>query len=248
MRRSDGRFLYRTTDAGAQVAPAGPADLAGGGYIAVSFVSAGTGCVVTEAGYLLRTDDGGATLAPVDGVAARTRSLAFATAERGREDLQTATPGHNARAAQRQIAFLVALPAVGSSANPRSLGPARIATAAPAASPVLSVSREQAIEAALDIARSPQVEISPAQVPPRNVEAKLTTRADARRRVEGIDATLADADVGRPVWLVTMEGLWRSGFLMPTGVPTPEPYPRHMVVLDAMTGEQLMVAAQVGAK
>lgn len=77
--------LYRTLDGGATWAPAGPPGPAGDGHVAVSFVDRKTGYLVTEAGCLLRTDDGGATLTPVDGVAAHTRSLAFVTEERGWE-------------------------------------------------------------------------------------------------------------------------------------------------------------------
>ena len=77
--------LFRTTDGSATWVPAGAAGPSSDGYVAVSFADRRTGYVVTEAGYLLRTDDGGATLAPVDGVAAHTRSLAFVTGERGWE-------------------------------------------------------------------------------------------------------------------------------------------------------------------
>jgi len=92
--------LYRTMDGGATWALAGAPGPAADGYVAASFVDQETGYVVTEAGYLLRSDDGGATLAPVDGVAAHTRSLAFVTEERGWEVrgdrlFATADGGHN---------------------------------------------------------------------------------------------------------------------------------------------------------
>ncbi len=117
---------------------------------------------------------------------------------------------------------------------------------APTATPVVKLSREQAVEAALEMARSPQVEIGPAQVPPQNVQAVLTTYAEVQRQeMHTDDDLLRGTDAGeRLVWLVIMEGRWENGFPMPTGVPTPEPYPRYMVVLDALTGEQVMVAAR----
>lgn len=150
---------------------------------------------------------------------------------------------HNLNAIRLLVVLLVALLPVGGCANPRSLGPARMEAAT--ATPAVNLSREQAIEAALELARSPQVEISPAQVPPQNVQAVLTTYAEVQRQEMHIpDDLLSGTDAGgRLVWLVIMEGRWESGFPMPTGVPTPEPYPRYMVVLDAMTGEQLMVAS-----
>ncbi len=77
--------LYRTVDGGATWTAAGTPGAGDDGYTAVSFVSRQTGYVVTEAGYLLRADDGGATLAPVDGVAEHTPTLEFATKERGWE-------------------------------------------------------------------------------------------------------------------------------------------------------------------
>jgi photosystem II stability/assembly factor-like uncharacterized protein len=55
------------------------------GYVAVSFVDQQTGYVVTDLGYLLRTDDGGATFAPVDQVRAHTTRLTFVTKEHGWE-------------------------------------------------------------------------------------------------------------------------------------------------------------------
>ncbi len=126
--------------------------------------------------------------------------------------------------------------------HPAGVGQGQATTATPA----VKLSREQAIEAALEIARSPQVEIGPAQVPPRLILAEITTYAEVQRQEMHIpDDLLAGTGAGeRVVWLVTMEGRWENGFPVPTGVPTPEPYPRYMVVLDAMTGEQLMVAAR----
>jgi len=124
--------------------------------------------------------------------------------------------------------------------HPAGVGQATTAT------PAVKLNREQAIEAALEMARSPQVEIGPAQVPPQNVQAVLTTYAEVQRQEMHTDGDLlSGTDAGeRLVWLVTMEGRWENGFPMPSGVPAPEPYPRYVVVLDALTGEQILVAAR----
>jgi len=77
--------VYRTTDGGVTwAALAAPGD-ADDPYAAVSFVDGQTGYIVTQAGYLLRTDDGGATFAPVDRVPAHTTHLKFVTKEHGWE-------------------------------------------------------------------------------------------------------------------------------------------------------------------
>lgn len=53
------------------------------GYVAVSFVNRQTGYLVTRSGVLLRTDDGGETMRPLDGRRAHTATIGFATAEVG---------------------------------------------------------------------------------------------------------------------------------------------------------------------
>ena len=78
--------LYQTADGGATWtlanAPANPLD---DSYVGVSFVDRQTGYVVTAAGYLLRTDDGGQTFAAVDDMAEHTAQIQFITRAHGWE-------------------------------------------------------------------------------------------------------------------------------------------------------------------
>jgi photosystem II stability/assembly factor-like uncharacterized protein len=89
--------LYRTNDGGITWQPLAPSSAINDALKGISFVDRETGYVVTQAGRLWRTDDGGTTFALVDDVAVHTPSLRFVTRELGWEvrgvDLYETTDG-----------------------------------------------------------------------------------------------------------------------------------------------------------
>ncbi len=105
------------------------------------------------------------------------------------------------------------------------------------------LSDEEAIQIALDQARVGASEISAAQAEPNNIQAEPMTFAEAAERLTGSATVGRGDDPDMTVWLVTMDGLWLDEFPRPAGVPTPEPFHRYTVVVDALTGGVLMTTA-----
>jgi len=101
------------------------------------------------------------------------------------------------------------------------------------------ITREEAIDIALQIARAPQPELSGALREPTNVQAERMTLIDAYRR---LDVTTDDSEA--VVWLVTMEGIWTDEFPRPSDVPEPEPYRHYAIILDATSGTTIMASAR----
>ena len=73
--------LYHTSDGGKTWSSLAAAGLPQDQAVALSFLDAHLGYLVTHGGYLFRTQDGGQTFAPVDGAAIHTRSLRFFTSQ-----------------------------------------------------------------------------------------------------------------------------------------------------------------------
>jgi photosystem II stability/assembly factor-like uncharacterized protein len=77
--------VYHTVDGGKTWASFPAAGIPEDGIAALSFLDARTGYLVTHAGLLFLTGDGGQSFSPVDGTAVHTRSLHFVTPELGWE-------------------------------------------------------------------------------------------------------------------------------------------------------------------
>ncbi len=91
--------VYATADGGKTWATLPAAGLPQDGIAALSFLDPQTGFLVTHAGLLFLSGDGGQSFAPVDGTAVHTRSLHFATPElgwelRGPQLFETRDGGH----------------------------------------------------------------------------------------------------------------------------------------------------------
>jgi hypothetical protein len=113
--------------------------------------------------------------------------------------------------------------------------------------PTLSpfIGEQQAIELGIKTASIPHPELSPAKVPPTNVKAELKTFAEAKKRLTGHeDDHVGYYDPNLLVWYITMDGLWTDEFPRPTNEPTPEPLYHFRVILDAKTGQEMMVGAR----
>ena len=111
-----------------------------------------------------------------------------------------------------------------------------------------TISREEAIAIALQIARGPKPELSPALTEPVNVQAERMRLIDALRLLDETIGPGGDPyDKETVVWLVTMEGTWMSAFpRQPPDAPEPEPEPyRHYaIILDATSGTTIMDMAR----
>ncbi len=91
--------LYRTDDGGITWQALAPSSAINDALKGISFVDRETGYVVTQAGRLWRTEDGGATFALVDDVSIHTPTLRFVTKElgwevRGAQLFETIDGGH----------------------------------------------------------------------------------------------------------------------------------------------------------
>jgi len=110
------------------------------------------------------------------------------------------------------------------------------------------ISREEAIAIALQIARAPQPELSPALTEPVNVQAERMRLIDALRLVDETIGLGGDPyDKETVVWLVTMEGTWMIEFpRQPPDAPEPEqePYRHYAIILDATSGTTIMGMAR----
>jgi len=112
------------------------------------------------------------------------------------------------------------------------------------------ISREEAIGIALQIARAPQPELSPALTEPTNVQAERMRLIDALRLLDETIGPGGDPyDKETVVWLVTMEGTWMSAFprpRQPPDAPEPEqePYRHYAIILDATSGTTIMASAR----
>lgn len=106
------------------------------------------------------------------------------------------------------------------------------------------ITREEAIDTALQIARAPQPELSGTLREPTNVQAERMRLIDAYRRLDvrtELGAGSYDYDNEAVVWLVTMEGIWTDEFPRPPDVPEPGPYHHYAIILDATNGTTIMV-------
>lgn len=109
------------------------------------------------------------------------------------------------------------------------------------------ITREEAIDIALQIARAPQPELSGSLTEPTNVQAERLRLIDALRRLdETTELGAGPYDKETVVWLVTMEGTWASAFPLPPGAPEPEqePYRHYAIVFDATSGTAIMALAR----
>lgn len=130
-------------------------------------------------------------------------------------------------------------PQTGSNEGQTATAPAN--TANPTLPPLTStpvVSQDAAVATALRLATTSVPGLQQSAAPPTDVQATLTTLADAldllRQQGATTDFTLAPT----AVWLVRMQGTWNHGNIA-AGQPTPFPYTRYAVIIDATTGESL---------
>jgi hypothetical protein len=99
--------------------------------------------------------------------------------------------------------------------------------------------RPAAINAAMATAALSRPEVSGALVTPTLVRAEQLSLAEALEQFGG--GVPAGYDPNMPVWLVELEGQWRSEVVAPevTPPPTPALFSRFIVILDAATGHEI---------
>lgn len=84
-----------------------------------------------------------------------------------------------------------------------------------APTPAVSLTSEEAVAMAVEVASHPQPELRPGATSPVVLTAELIGLDDALRRVGGDGGVSADWSPGDPVWLVALQGEWRSTFPRP---------------------------------
>lgn len=104
-----------------------------------------------------------------------------------------------------------------------------------------NLGKQQAIEAALEIASTSRPEISGPQEEPSNLRAEQMTLDEAVKKLDKNNQAAAGYDPAMMVWLVTMDGLWLGEMSAPGDVPTPEPvlYRHYAIIIDAKTGLEI---------
>jgi hypothetical protein len=103
------------------------------------------------------------------------------------------------------------------------------------------ISKEAAIQAALEVASTSWPEISGPQEKPSNINAEQMTLKEAVRRMDGSSQPANGSDPDSIVWYVTIDCLWLGEMSVPDIVPTPTPvaYRHYAIIIDAITGSQL---------
>ena len=107
----------------------------------------------------------------------------------------------------------------------------------------VSITQQESMELAVEIASLSIPEISGSQVAPSNIHADKSTLEEAVDRINANrQNVLSDQSPDRQVWLVTMDGIW----LPPNApdLPMPEPYRHFSIILDAETGDEMLRSMQ----
>jgi hypothetical protein len=107
-----------------------------------------------------------------------------------------------------------------------------------------SISKQKAIEIAIESASMSHPELSGSQVPPSNIRAQQMTLEEATRRIYEGNHVGDGYAPDMLVWIVTMDGMWLDEFPRPTDVPAPKPYRHLVMILNAKTGEEIESAAR----
>ena len=105
------------------------------------------------------------------------------------------------------------------------------------------ISKQQAIDTAVDIASTSRPEISGAQRTPYNITSERATLERAVKHFDSRNEVGVGYDPHMTVWFVRMEGIWLDEFPRPEGFPTPVPSHHYAVILDAKTGLDIEVSA-----
>ena len=132
----------------------------------------------------------------------------------------------------------------GCSANVDSAAPPTAVDSAvtPTANPLIS--REAAIERAIQNTAQSRPELSGAKIAPQNIQAEQMTLADATQRYFADGGINVNYDPATPVWVVTLDGIWLDEFPRPTELPAPAPYRHVVIVLNARTSEEMAMSAR----
>jgi len=103
------------------------------------------------------------------------------------------------------------------------------------------ISRQEAIDAALEIASASSPEMSGAKEKPVNTSAEQMTLDQAVKKIDKHNQPATGYDPNMTVWFVTMQGLWLGQMSAPGIVSTPEqvPYRHYAIIIDAKTGSEI---------
>ena len=102
-----------------------------------------------------------------------------------------------------------------------------------------TISEQEAIDAALEVASTSRPEISGPQEEPSNIRAEQITLDEAVKKLSKGHQPRSGYDPNMTVWFVTMDGLWLNELDAPGVVITPAPYRHYAVIIDANTGSEI---------
>ena len=101
------------------------------------------------------------------------------------------------------------------------------------------ISRQRAIEIAVKSVAMSAPETSGALETPTNIQAEKITLGEAEQRIPTRGSFPAGYTAAVPVWYVTMDGLWQDEAPAPGVTVTPGYYHHAILVLDAVTGDEI---------
>jgi hypothetical protein len=104
-----------------------------------------------------------------------------------------------------------------------------------------SITKQEAMEVAIEIASMSRPEIDGLQGEISNIHAEQMTLDEAVKKIDERNQPSSLYDPNMMVWFITMDGLWLGGMSIPDAVttPTPVPYHHYAIILDAKTGAEI---------
>ena len=102
-----------------------------------------------------------------------------------------------------------------------------------------SISKQKAIDTALEIVSTSRPEISGSQEEPSNIQAEKMTLDEAVKKIDMHNQPPNRYDPGSIVWFITMDGLWQNEMEAPGVELTPMPYRHYAIIIDAKTGSEI---------
>ena len=101
------------------------------------------------------------------------------------------------------------------------------------------ITKQEAIDTALEVASTSWPEISGPQEQPSNIQAEQMALQEALKKINNHNQPPNGYDSDTIVWLITMDGLWLDEMEAPGVALTPAPYHHYAIIIDAETGSQI---------
>jgi|SRR3990172_11061086 len=112
-----------------------------------------------------------------------------------------------------------------------------------APAPAVTLTSDEAVAMAVEVASHPQPELSPGATSPVVLTVELIRLEDALRQAGGSDSVPAGMSADAPVWFVALQGEWKAAFPRPANGEE-ESYNHLWIIVDANSGEVTFSSAR----